>query len=140
MEQGRELPSDHRTQTIALIVISSITWANGRKQLFVFADETFMLWVYFVLVLYGRLKCSIKFFAIIIITTNEKKRVKYVIIKYAESPIYIRREQEKAFKNQPLNENNTKIMGTVIGYCSFFSSTFGSVIFYMNKNSSKFVI
>ena len=105
-----------------------------------FADETFMLWVYFVLVLYGRLKCSIKFFAIIIITTNEKKRVKYVIIKYAESPIYIRREQEKAFKNQPLNENNTKIMGTVIGYCSFFSSTFGSVIFYMNKNSSKFVI
>ena len=36
-----------------------------------------------------RLKCSIKFFAFIIIITNEKKRVKYVIIKHAESPTYI---------------------------------------------------
>ena len=59
---------------------------------------------------------ALSFFAFIIITTNEKKRVKYVIIKYAESPIYIRREQEKAFKTQPLNENNIKIMGTVIRY------------------------
>ena len=38
---------------------------------------------------YERLKCSIEFFAFIIIITNEKKRVKYVIIKHAESPTYI---------------------------------------------------
>ena len=42
-KQTSTFPSDSKTQTIALTKISGIPWAIGREQLFVFADETFML-------------------------------------------------------------------------------------------------
>ena len=35
------------------------------------------------------LNVALRFFAFIITCTKEKKKVKYVIIKHAESPIYI---------------------------------------------------
>ena len=42
-KQTSKFPSEPKTQTIALIVISKIPTAMGRKQLFTFFDDSFMM-------------------------------------------------------------------------------------------------